>query len=238
MRFFLIPFQAIIVLLLPACQALQEPMQTATAVEGTILNKYTGQPMPGLTVEAKCWRYGFAGDYSTLIATAQTDAAGHYQLKFDAPGSGNSYRVRLGANTMVCDMTDYRGADYRTNTNGPALSVGQANRADFTATPLRPVRFLLDADKRGASSLYLSFRTDHVSDQPDFNRDVVLDTLRQVQRVMLDTTMYVLPNRRYTFYTTRYTTVRTGPGHYRTDTHSSESVSISLGYDEISPIHL
>lgn len=191
-----------IAILLTSCQLQSEP--TATVVEGSVVNNYTRQAIPGVRVKIRNWHYSsFGGTTADSVVSISTDANGHYQLAFDATATGTTYRADIKDSRSVYDLTDYNKYDYYSATDGIALTKGKINKIDFEATSYVPVKVYLNADKQGASLLQATFRADDSDSQGYFSGNIAIDTARSRQRIATTTTIKVVPNRKYFFTLSR-----------------------------------
>ena len=188
---------AAVVSTLAGCQLTSEP--TTTLVEGTVLNKYTHQPLPAISVTVRNWRSAFFGGTTVdSVRSTLTDAAGHYQIAFDATAKGSNYRVDIKDSRTVYDLTNYHSG-----VEGGLLTKGQTNKVDFEVTPYVPVKIFLNADKQGASLLHTFLYVDERDNQGYYNRSIFTDTARSTQHLAATITVNVVPNRTYFFILSR-----------------------------------
>jgi hypothetical protein len=193
---------AAVVSTLVGCQLTSEP--TTTLVEGTVLNKYTHQPLPAVPVTVRSWRYTlFSGVGADSVSSSLTDANGHYHIPFDANAKGTIYRVDVKDSRAVYDLTDYSKYEYRSGSDGASLTKGQTNKVDFEVTPYVPVKVFLNANKQGASLLHTFLYVDERDNQGYYNRSIFTDTARSAQHVDATITVSVVPNRTYFFILSR-----------------------------------
>ena len=221
--------------LVSACQLVEEP--TGTTVDGTIINKYTRQPLPNVPVEVMKWRYGSYGNTSIdSITGTRTDTNGHFHLTFDGNAKGVVYRADFRDSRDLYDLTDYQGFDQYSSMDGASLVVGRANQVNFEATPYVPVRVLIDADKQGRSIFQAYFTAEDGLGW--FHSSILLDTTRTTQRVVQSVTTRALPNRRYSFVLFRGTPVRTGPYSFENKDVVFQTVSRYITYTDTTTVRL
>ncbi len=195
-----------LVLLVSACISNKE--ETFTLVEGTVLNKYTLLPMAAVPVSVGYFTYGaFGGGSYDSIATAYTDAAGHYRQAFDAPGKGY-YRVKVRSSQDLYDLTNY-ASDSRAYSDGAAVQKGISNQVSFEVTPYKTVTVNANSSKNSKTDIQFFFIAwDQKGDS--FSGTVFSDSVRSTQRVAFSQSVKVLPNRLYRFVKLTSNRVRVG----------------------------
>ncbi|MDO7847191.1 hypothetical protein Q5H92_12535 [Hymenobacter sp. M29] len=225
--------------LLTACQAQQDP--TLTTVDGSLINKYTRQPIASVPIELKLWRYGLYGNtrVDSVIST-RTDADGRFQLAFDANEKGATYRVRFRDYRNLFDLTDYRPFDYKSSSDGASLVLGQANHVNFEATPFVPVQVVVDTNKGGKTSLDISFFSiySYTDNGDGFWGYVLTDTVRTRQRITATRIVRVVPNRRYRFWLNRYNKIRAPNGSVSLSNEVLSGFDRFIGYSDTTIIQV
>jgi len=185
----------IVAFYLTGCHSSQEP--TITTVSGTIRNKYTRQPIADIPIRVRLWHYGLGMFWYDSIARTHTDAAGHYNLTFDATARSGTYRVDFKEARQLWDFTDYRGYDSHSVWDGVPISTRQTNQVDFEATPFVPVQIIIDADKRGSFTFTVDAFANEQAGQWFFHPFTLVDTTRTVSRVIANRIAYFVPNWQY-----------------------------------------
>jgi len=196
----------ILVLLVSACTSNKD--ESFTIVEGTVLNKYTRLPMGAVPVSVGYFTYGaFGGGSYDSVATAYTDATGHYRQAFDAPGKGY-YRVKVRSSQVLYDLTNY-ASDSRAYSDGAAVQKGITNQVNFEITPYKTVTVNAKSSKNGKTDIQFAFIA---WDQQgnDFRGDIFGDSVRSIQQIAFTKTVKVLPNRLYRFVKITSNRVRVG----------------------------
>lgn len=225
--------------LLTACGVQQEP--TLTTVDGSLINKYTRQPIASVPVELKTWRYGLYGNLRVdSVLSTRTDAEGKFHLAFDAKEEGATYRVRFRDYHNLFDLTDYRPFDSKSFSDGASLVLGQANHVNFEATPFVPVQIVVDTNKGGKNSLDISFFSIYpYADNGDgFWGYVLTDTARTRQRITARRLVRVVPNRRYRFLLNRYNTIRAPNGSVSLSNEVLSGFDRFIGYSDTTIIQV
>ncbi|GAB3848468.1 hypothetical protein GCM10028822_11400 [Hymenobacter terrigena] len=229
----------LIITALSGCHLLAGP-STSTVVEGTIINKYTRQPLANVPIEVIKWRYGAYGNTQTdSVAGTRSGPDGHFSIAFDGTAKGVTYRVDFRDSRELFDLTDYRPFDAYSTLDGASLIVGKSNEVRFEATPYVLVRVLVDTNKRGATSLAVGFFSNESTDYGGgYWGSVLYDTTRTVQRIMETHIVRAVPNRKYRFLLTRAIIVRLASGQIRTDNEISEGFDHFVGYNDTTVVSL
>lgn len=175
-----------------------EKAPTNTIAEGTVINKYTKQPIPNVPIEIMLWRYGAFGNTSIdSITGTKTGADGHFQIAFDATVKGAIYRVDFRDSKDLFDLTDYSKFNSYSIRDGAPLTIGEENQLNFEAVPFVPVRIILDADKQGAATLAADAFSNEQAGQSYFHAFTFVDTTRAARSTKADKAAYFVPNWNY-----------------------------------------
>jgi len=199
-----------------------------TTAEGTVTNKYTGQPVAAVPVVVRRYRSFLLSDGTFIdsLMAAETDAAGHYSLSFEAAKAG-TYRV----NTWHQDLYDV--------TNGfdgyAEAERGTANHLDFAVTPYKTVTLDINSNKDDKTNITFGYAT---SDQGNWvGGTIFYDTLKANQAFNFSKTIQVVPNRKYRFTKTtanRYKVPKTY--YYDFRDYTSTSIERTVGYNDTTVI--
>jgi hypothetical protein len=176
---------------LSACKLESEP--TITAVEGVVINKYTGKPVAGVPISIiRTGGFLFGGSYQDSITTAISDANGKYALSFN-----HSANKTYLAGTMYSRY--YYDLLYLSNAyGGMGATVRRAttNRINFDITDYKPVTINVNSTKGGKTDIALSFVN---TDGNYFGNGFFYDTLKAHQTFVFKQVIKVLPNKKYSF---------------------------------------
>ncbi|WP_143436653.1 hypothetical protein [Hymenobacter crusticola] len=211
-------------LLFVACE---KQGQWMTTVEGTVLNKYTGQPVAAVPVVVRRHRaFLFSGESIDSLTAAETDAAGHYSLSFEAAKAG-SYRV------IIVQQNLY---DVENGFDGYAEAErGTANHLDFAVTPYKTVTLDVDTNKGGKTDITFGYVTWDPGNW--VGGTIFYDTLKAHQGFHFLQTIQVVPNRAYRFNKTtanRYKVPNTY--YYDFRDYTSTFVERAVGYNDTTVI--
>ena len=218
-------------LLLSSCAASSD--EKFTMVEGTVVNKYTGQPVAGTTVSVLQFIYGAFGNTSSdsVIAT-RTDAAGRYSLSFN--GRRGFYRIKVRDYKNFYDLTNY--PDYNAQTDGMETALGSKNKINFEVTPYKLVTVNINSSKVGKSDIHFGFANADVGSY--LSGTILSDTVRANQLFTLTKVIQLVPNRVYQF--SKLTANRVSLGGYRYEFRDRVQVNIlrSVLYNDTTTINI
>ncbi|AII50637.1 hypothetical protein N008_01390 [Hymenobacter sp. APR13] len=201
-----------------------------TEVHGTVINKYTRQPVPNAVV-------GFARFYggswlggsgrADSVSKTRTDAAGRYSVSFTGPTQGE-YIARIEG-PLYDPVLGYDG--------GYPVSYGVRNELHLEVTPLKTVTVNVNVSKGGKSDIRFQFMA---TDQgPWFNAGFIfIDTIRANQTLRFTRQVPVVPNRQYRFHqyiANRYLVPGTNTSQYRDE--SGVSIDRFVGYNDTTVIN-
>ncbi|SHJ58334.1 hypothetical protein SAMN02745146_3436 [Hymenobacter daecheongensis DSM 21074] len=176
-----------------------------TVVEGTVMNKFTNQPVAGIPIVVI--KESSAGHFSGVnrdsLTVAYTNAAGTYSHSFNA-SSGNNYYIKMNNSQTLHDLSY--------GWYGAKATAGSNNRIDFSVTPYKIVTVNINTNKRGKSNISFDFFS--TVDTDNFGGFIFSDTVSSKQMIVFTRTIKVLPNRDYTFRKYTFNQVRTSNGNH------------------------
>lgn len=197
-----------------------------TVVEGTVTNPYLGQPVAAVPIVVHRVLSSWSGPFIDSLTAAETDAAGHYKLSFDASKSG-AYEVRVFSRDLY-DVT--YGSDGRAQAER-----GTTNHLDFSVTPYKTVTLDINSTKGGKTDISFGFVA---WDQGNWvGGTIFYDTLKANQNFAFSQTVKVVPNRTYRFTKTtanRYKVPNTY--YYEFKDYTYTSLVRTVGYNDTTVI--
>ncbi|WP_324671380.1 hypothetical protein [Hymenobacter sp. GOD-10R] len=197
-----------------------------TVVEGKVMNPYLGQPVAGVSIVAYRVLNSWSGPFIDSLTAAETDAAGYYQLSFDASKSAR-YEVRMRS-TNVYDVTN--GFD-----GYAEAERGTANHLNFSVTPYKTVTLDVNSSKGGKTDISFGYFTNDPGNW--VGGTIFYDTLKAHQDFHFLQTIRVVPNRTYRFNRTtanRYKVPNTY--YYDFRDYASTFIDRTVGYNDTTVI--
>lgn len=226
-RFLRLALISVTTVSLPSC-FFSEKEEKLTVVEGTVMNKYTGQPVGAAPIVVQRFEYRVFGDPKiSPVTSALTNASGQYSLSFTASGK-ETYRVKVDGDTSFYDLTTY--TEYQDYREGAKTQAGITNRLNFEVTPFKAVAVKMESSKDGKTDIGFDFESNDGKEY--YGGRIFYDSVKANQRIFLAKTIKVLPNRRYLFTKLTCNRIRLGVYTYTFQDYAYVRQTVQIGYSD------